>query len=121
MAWTELVNKKYHLIHLKWSETEVSTNGNTDKVDLSHYRGGEVQINVAYGGASYTDEQITFKVQKSADGTNWEDTGIELTHTNGSALISASFDIHNIWYRVEWTETGTNKDYDFDIHLIVKG
>ena len=121
MAWTEIVNKKYHLIHLKWSETEVSANGNTGKVDLSHYNGGEVQINVSYGGESYTDEQITFKIQKSADGTNWEDTGIELTHTSGSALISASFDVHNVWYRIAWTITGTDKDYDFDIHLIVKG
>ncbi len=87
--------------------------------DLANKVTADWVIKTEFNG-SYTDESIACKIQKSADGSNWVDTGIELTATSGTDYLSASCDVTGRYYRVYCTLSGTSPNYDVEIRLVTK-
>lgn len=86
--------------------------------DLGNQKTADWIIKTKFNGTS--DGSITCKIQKSADGSNWVDTGVELTATSGTTYLSASLDITGQYYRVYCTLSGTSPNYDVEIRLITK-
>jgi len=119
MAW-EVVIKNPNKMVQKWAETSTEENGHTAPLELSDFNIAEFQIIVSYRGEKYEGEVINFKVQKSIDCINWEDTGVEVTHTCGKGILSVPLTVTNMWYRIAWVITGPNKKYNFCIHIIAK-
>ena len=74
-----------------------------------------------YKGWKHDNESITLKLQKSANGSDWADTGIELTATNvDGEVLPATFELSGAKYRVRAEVSGTAPDYDVELWVTTR-
>ena len=122
MAWTNLISHKIGVAIWHESLTGITSNTNTDTLDLTDYKGvAELEAKVTFQGETYTDESITLKLQKSANGSDWADTGIRLTTTNADGVVlPATFELSGAKYRVRAEVSGSSPKYDVEFWITTR-